>query len=81
MNSALGPYLVPGLCGALVSVLVRLIFGDATIALIGFVVFVIVYATIVLLGRAMRWREAPVQNAVVATVAVTAAYVLTDHPA
>ncbi|WP_338243308.1 hypothetical protein [Aurantiacibacter hainanensis] len=81
MNTVLGPYLVPGICGALVSVLVRLIFGDAAVAAIGFVVFVIVYGTIVLLGRAMRWREAPVQNAVVATLAVTVAYILTDGPA
>ena len=81
MSTVLGPYLVPGICGALVSAAIRLIFGDLAIALIGLVVFVIVYAAIVLLGRTMRWHDAPVQHAVVATVATTAAYLLTDNPA
>ncbi len=72
-------YIIPGIGGAAVSAAVRLVFANAHVALIGLVVFVIVFGALILLGRAMNWPDAPVMNAVVATIATTAAYLLTDH--
>lgn|GEM_PF-3549214 len=78
MRVAARKYVAPGIAGALVSSLVRLIHGNAEVAAIGLVVFGVVYGTLILLGNAMNWQEAPVQHAVIATIAVTAAYLLTD---
>ncbi|RIV85715.1 hypothetical protein [Aurantiacibacter zhengii] len=81
MNPDHNPYLLPGIGGAAVSGAVRLVFGDTQSALIGLVVFTIVYGALILLGRGMKWDEAPIQHAVVAAIATTAAYLLTDHGA
>ena len=70
-------YLVPGLCGGAVAALVRAIFGGWQDALVGVLVFAIVYGTILLAARAFSWQDAPVLYAAVAAVAVTAAFILT----
>ncbi|MFB0614161.1 hypothetical protein [Aurantiacibacter poecillastricola] len=74
-------YFLPGLGGAAVSTAVRLVFANVQVALIGLVVFFVVYGALILLGRGMNWPEQPVRDAIVATIATTAAYVLTDHQA
>ena len=79
MNPDDNSYLLPGIGGAAVSGAVRLVFDGTESALIGLVVFTVVYGALILLGRGMKWDEAPVQHAVVAAIATTAAYLLTDH--
>lgn len=79
MNPDANPYFLPGIGGAAVSSAVRYVFGGTQVALIGLVVFTVVYGALILLGRGMKWREAPVQHAIVATIATTVAYLLTDH--
>ena len=71
-------HLWPAIAGALVSFTVRYAVGDLQIALIGLVVFALIYVVLVVLARAMRWPDAPMLNAVVATVSTTAAF-LASH--
>ena len=70
-------YLVPGLFGAAISFAIRYIFADLPVALIGLVVFGIVYAVILLFARVLNWHDAPVLYAAVSAVATTMAFLLT----
>ncbi|WP_120077790.1 hypothetical protein [Aurantiacibacter odishensis] len=79
MRPEANPYVLPGIGGAIVSAAVRYVFGGTQVALIGLVVFTVVYGALILLGRGMKWDDAPIQHAVVAAIATTAAYLLTDH--
>ena len=79
MSPDVNPYFLPGIGGAAVSSAVRFVFGGTQAALIGLVVFTVVYGAVILLGRGMKWDEAPVQHAIVAAIATTVAYLLTDH--
>ena len=70
-------YLVPGIAGALVAFLVRLVFADLATALVGVVVFALVYAVILLLARKLAWQDAPVLYAATAAIAATIAFAVT----
>lgn len=78
MSPPLRRYLFPALCGTAIVFAIRLIFADLSVALIGIVVFAVVLAVVALLARTLRWQEAPVLHAMVAAVAVTIAFLVTE---
>ena len=80
MSQGLSRHILPAIAGALVSFAVRLAVGDLEIALIGVVVFLVIYAVLVLLTRAMRKPAAPTAFAIIAAIATTVAF-LVSHSA
>ena len=78
MSERFANHLWPGLAGAAVAFLIRLIVGDLTIALIGIVVFGIIYSVLIAISHAMKWRDAPLAYAAIAAVATTVAF-LASH--
>lgn len=80
MSGAATRYLGPALFGAVVCFAVRLVMGDLRIAVIGVVVFALIFSVLLVLARAMKWPDAPMLNAVVAAVATTVAF-LVSHQA
>ncbi|RJY09970.1 hypothetical protein [Aurantiacibacter aquimixticola] len=76
MSGSLRAYAMPALAGALIAFLVRLIFGDLQIALIGMVVYTVVLGVLVVLAKALKWQEAPLAYAAISAIAVTVAFLL-----
>ena len=76
MNERLAKHFWPGVGGAAVAFLVRLVVGDLGIALIGVVVFAVIYAVLVALSQAMKWPDAPMVYAATAAIATTVAFLI-----
>ena len=70
-------YAIPGIIGAAIAFGIRLIFASLDVAVIGLVVFAIVYGVILLLARALNWQDSPMLYAGVSAVAVTLAFLIT----
>ena len=76
MKTRLSSYLGPAIAGALVAFLVRLIFGDLEVALVGLFAFLVVLGAIVIIARVMKWDEAPMAYAAISAIAVTVSFLL-----
>ena len=74
MSQGLSHHILPAIAGALVSFAVRLAVGTLEIALIGVVVFLVIYAVLVFLTRAMHKPAAPTVFAIIAAIATTVAF-------
>ncbi|MGB3167731.1 MAG: hypothetical protein WBA68_13250 [Alteraurantiacibacter sp.] len=76
MRARLPSYLGPAAAGAIVAFLVRLIFGNLQVALVGVFAFLVVLGAIVLIARMMKWEEAPMAYSAIAAIAVTVSFLL-----
>ncbi|GGD45233.1 hypothetical protein GRI62_10155 [Erythrobacter arachoides] len=76
MNHRLAGYIWPGVAGAVVTFVVRYVMGDLSVALIGIVVFAVIYAILIVLSRTMRWADAPMVYAGTAAAAASIAFIV-----